>query len=273
MRKLLITLVLASAAATPALAAPEEDVSTREQARAERQQAREQARSERAERAARPERAERVERTIEARQSFDGPARGEANARADARDIETIRAAREGRRDPADSVRNWQMEQRQQRVETRDQRLDQMRDNRGLRQAQRPLPPILRNRVPVVSSEPREGTQPPLPTATRSTPAPQWSTSWRNNKKYNWSDWRRRNWWLFNLGFYYDPFGWRYQPYSIGWRMWPSYYSSRYWLHDPWQYRLPYAPPGYRWVRYWDDAILVDTWTGEVVDVIYNFFW
>jgi hypothetical protein len=26
-------------------------------------------------------------------------------------------------------------------------------------------------------------------------------------------------------------------------------------------------------VRYWDDAILVDRWSGEVVDVIHNFFW
>jgi len=27
------------------------------------------------------------------------------------------------------------------------------------------------------------------------------------------------------------------------------------------------------WVRYWDDAVLVDTFTGEVIDVIHNFFW
>ena len=30
---------------------------------------------------------------------------------------------------------------------------------------------------------------------------------------------------------------------------------------------------GHRWVRYWDDALLVDTWTGQVVDVIHSFFW
>jgi len=78
---------------------------------------------------------------------------------------------------------------------------------------------------------------------------------------------------LFNFGFYRDPFGWGYQPFSIGWRMWPSYYSQSYWLNDPWQYRLPYAPPGYRWIRYYDDAILVDTWDGQVVDLIRDFFW
>ena len=41
---------------------------------------------------------------------------------------------------------------------------------------------------------------------------------------------------------------------------------------DP-KYGLPYAPPGYQWVRYYDDALLVDTWSGQVVDVINNFFW
>jgi Ni/Co efflux regulator RcnB len=38
-------------------------------------------------------------------------------------------------------------------------------------------------------------------------------------------------------------------------------------------YRLPFAPPGYRWIRYYDDALLIDTWDGQVVDVIYDFFW
>ena len=29
----------------------------------------------------------------------------------------------------------------------------------------------------------------------------------------------------------------------------------------------------YRWVRYYDDVLLVDIYSGEVVDVIYDFFW
>ena len=99
------------------------------------------------------------------------------------------------------------------------------------------------------------------------------STNWRKDRRYDWSNYRNKYWWLFQLGSYYDPFGWGYSPYQIGWRMWPSYYSDNYWINDPWYYRLPYAPPGTRWVRYWDDAILVDTWSGQVVDVIYNFFW
>jgi hypothetical protein len=144
----------------------------------------------------------------------------------------------------------------------------------ALRRQDRPLPGVFRNRVPVVSNVPHQGTQPPLRVDNRSRDRNHhWDTSWRNNHRYDWRDWRSRHRSHFHLGFYYDPFGWNYRPYSIGWRLWPNYYSSRYWINDPWEYRLPYAPPGYRWIRYWDDAILVDTFTGEVRDVIPNFFW
>ena len=114
---------------------------------------------------------------------------------------------------------------------------------------------------------------PPLPAQSRPVSQPHWSTSWRHDGRYDWQNYRHHHRSLFHFGFYYDPFGWGYSPYQIGWRLWPSYYSSRYWISDPWQYRLPYAPPGTEWVRYYDDAVLVDTWSGEVVDVIYNFFW
>jgi Ni/Co efflux regulator RcnB len=142
-----------------------------------------------------------------------------------------------------------------------------------LRQQDRPLPGVFRNRVPVVSNVPHEGTQPPLRVDNRSRDRSHWSTNWRTDHRYDWKDWRKRHRSHFHLGLYYDPFGWSYRPYSIGWRLWPSYYSSRYWINDPYEYRLPYAPPGYRWIRYWDDALLVDTFTGQVVDVIPNFFW
>ena len=144
----------------------------------------------------------------------------------------------------------------------------------GLVQPDKPLPRVLRTRIPVVSDTPREGTQPPPRTDLGRRHADvQWSTNWRHSSRYDWWGWRRTHHSFFHLGLYYDPFGWGYQPYEIGWRLWPAYYSSRYWISDPWYYRLPYAPPGYRWVRYYDDLLLVDTWNGEVVDVIRDFFW
>jgi hypothetical protein len=133
---------------------------------------------------------------------------------------------------------------------------------------------IARGDVPIISRVPRAGTQPPPRTGSRWRGSNHhWRGDWRSDRRYDWRSHRRRHSSLFNFGFYRDPFGWGYQPFSIGWRMWPSYYSQSYWLNDPWQYRLPYAPPGYRWIRYYNDAILVDTWDGQVVDVIRDFFW
>ena len=133
---------------------------------------------------------------------------------------------------------------------------------------------FVRTEAPPVSRVPRAGTQPPARSGSRWRGSTHhWRGDWRSDRRYDWRSHRSRYYWLFNLAFYRDPFGWGYQPYSIGWRMWPSYYSQSYWLNDPWRYRLPYAPPGYRWIRYYDDAILVDTWDGQVVDVIYDFFW
>ena len=100
-----------------------------------------------------------------------------------------------------------------------------------------------------------------------------WSGDWRHDRRYNWSHHRNRYGSLYRLGRYYDPYGWGYRRWSIGFSLWPSYYGSNYWLNDPWMYRLPPAYGPYRWVRYYDDALLVDIYTGMVVDVIHNFFW
>ncbi|MGE5562230.1 MAG: RcnB family protein [Bacillota bacterium] len=282
MRKFLIFLLLASAAASPALAGPR-DFTDRQQAREDRQQAREdrqQAREDRVQ--VREDRsadrptfvAPRAERDMQPRQQlverpqFSAP----DGARQPRVDFDALRAERDARRDSLATQRDQRIEQVQQRIQQRQQDL---RDARDLRQSTRPTPNVFRDRHPlIVSDTPRPGTQPPLRTdIRRPTQQVQWNTSWRNDHRYDWHNYRRHHRSIFHLGFYYDPFGWGYSPYQIGWRLWPAYYSNRYWINDPWMYRLPYAPPGYVWVRYWDDALLVDTWSGTVVDVIPDFFW
>ena len=271
MRKFLISLLLASAVATPALAGPR-DSSDRQQAREERQQAREEkqasraeSRSDRSSERAAPARAERdvqPRQQLVERPQFNGGERSQPRV-----DANAMRAQRDSRRAMMGAARD-------ERVEQRQQRLDQRQDARELRQSTRPTPNVMRDRHPlIVSDTPRPGTQPPLRVENRRSPAVQWSTNWRHNDRYDWQNHRRHHRSLFHLGFYYDPFGWGYSPFQIGWRLWPAYYGSRYWISDPWMYRLPYAPPGYRWVRYWNDALLVDTWTGTVVDMIPGFFW
>ncbi len=133
--------------------------------------------------------------------------------------------------------------------------------------------PMESRRPPVVSRTPRIGTEPPLRVERRHAHRPEWNRSWRNNPRYDWNDWRREHRPIFHMRRYRDPYGWPYQLFTIGWRLWPDYFSSSYWISDPWMYRLPPAPPGTRWIRYYNDALLVDVWTGEVIDVIHNVFW
>jgi hypothetical protein len=102
----------------------------------------------------------------------------------------------------------------------------------------------------------------------------EWNRGWRNDNRYNWSGWRNRNRHAYHLSPYYSPYrNWSYRRFSIGLFLDSLFYNQRYWIGDPWQYRLPPAPYGTQWVRYYNDVLLVDIYTGEVVDAIYDFFW
>ncbi|GEN99986.1 hypothetical protein NSE01_18190 [Novosphingobium sediminis] len=97
---------------------------------------------------------------------------------------------------------------------------------------------------------------------------------WRRDNRYNWSGWRNRHRDVFSLGFYSAPWrGYSYSRFSIGVVIGAPFYAEQYWIADPWAYRLPPAWGPYRWVRYYDDALLVDIYTGEVVDAIYDIFY
>ncbi len=337
MRKFLISILLASAAATPALAGPNgprwgaanpDQTETQSDSRAERRQARaersggSQAQSNSGQTEVRPFAGGRGQAQSDNGQaevrSFGGRGRASFGGGPAADSSDNVSGFRGGevgqgsnavtrstiRQQQADEGRptrptNWQTHERRigdasigiRRHGSTDDGAEQQAPSSGGRSIQwrrlpktgsgdlvqpdRPLPRVLRTRVPVISHTPREGTQPPPRTdfARRTASAVHWNTDWRHNHRYDWWSWRRTHRSFFHLGFYYDPFGWGYQPYSIGWRLWPAYYSSRYWISDPWYYRLPYAPPGYRWIRYYDDLLLVDMWDGQVIDVIYDFFW
>lgn len=99
-----------------------------------------------------------------------------------------------------------------------------------------------------------------------------WRRDWRRDQRYDWRRHRDRDRARFRLGIYIDPFGWNYRRWDVGYDLYPRYYSSRYWI-DPFYYSLPPVYGPYRWVRYWNDALLVDVRTGRVVDVIHGVFW
>ena len=306
MRKFLIFCLLASAA-TPVLARPDKDDDSRPArparsesapARADRSESRP-ARVERTqvsdrpqwtggERPARPafERSDRPERP-----RVEPPGGGEGRRWTGSSDGGHDRRASPvpaATRDQPDSVRDWRPREAR-RVDRRpnpeptqtDGRVpdgrptDRDRADRGVQGwTDRHFGDRRRGGAPEVSTVPRRWTQPPA-RAHRDggSVLNRWHREWRDDHRYDWRHHRNRHRSIFHLGFYYDPFGWGYQRYNVGWRLWPNYYSRSHWLNDPWMYRLPPAYPGTQWIRYYDDALLVDIWTGEVVDVIYDFFW
>jgi Ni/Co efflux regulator RcnB len=102
-----------------------------------------------------------------------------------------------------------------------------------------------------------------------------WDNGWRNDRRYDWRGYRTQNRSLYRLPRYYAPSGWSYgyRRFTPGFQLSALLYSSNYWINDPFSYRLPEVDGPYRWVRYYNDALLVDTYTGEVVDTIYDIFW
>lgn len=93
----------------------------------------------------------------------------------------------------------------------------------------------------------------------------------RNWGRNDWRDYRSHNRSLYARGNWRAP--WRYQTFRPGIRIRPTYYSQRYWIADPWRYRLPRPAYNQRWVRHYNDLLLIDIRRGYVVDVIRNFYW
>ena len=101
-----------------------------------------------------------------------------------------------------------------------------------------------------------------------------WNRSWHNDRRYDWNSYRYSNRDAFRLGGYYAPYrGYSYRRIGIGFSLQPLFFGNSYWIGDPYEYRLPPAYGPYRWVRYYDDALLVNIYTGEVVDTVYDIFW
>jgi Nickel/cobalt transporter regulator len=101
-----------------------------------------------------------------------------------------------------------------------------------------------------------------------------WDHGWRNDRRYDWRGHRDRYQDVYRRGRYYAPDRYhRYSRFNIGIYIGRSWYQDHYWISDPWSYRLPEVYEPYRWVRYYNDVLLIDTYDGRVVDVIYDFFW
>jgi len=94
---------------------------------------------------------------------------------------------------------------------------------------------------------------------------------YRNWSRDDWRVYRNTNRGLYARGDWRAPFG--YHSFRSGVRIAPAYYGARYFLADPWRYRLPPARGYARWVRHYNDVLLVDTRRGVVLQVYRNFFY
>lgn len=72
---------------------------------------------------------------------------------------------------------------------------------------------------------------------------------------------------------YYPPRGWYDHSWGYGDLLPRGWLGLDYVITDWWAYGLPMPPIGYEWIRVGDDAVLVDTFTGRVVQVAPSLFW
>ena len=103
--------------------------------------------------------------------------------------------------------------------------------------------------------------------------------NWRGGQdRADHRDWGRyqRNFYAqrrFNFGAYERPQGWYYRRWRFGEFLPGVFWSQNYWIGDYGYFGLPYPPPGCVWVRYGSDALLIDRYTGEIVQVVYGIFY
>jgi len=101
-----------------------------------------------------------------------------------------------------------------------------------------------------------------------------WNRGWRQDQRYNWQGYRDSHRDAYRVGRYRPPsgYGWGYRRYGIGAALEAGFFSQDYWIGNPGYYRLPPAYGPYRWVRYYNDALLVNVYNGQIADEIPDFF-
>ncbi|QGP80265.1 ATP-dependent RNA helicase [Sphingobium sp. CAP-1] len=177
------------------------------------------------------------------------------------------------RNDQRTDRQDWRNDRRDDRQDWRNDRRDDRRDWRNDRQDDRRWSDNRWNNGGWNNNGWNNGRR--FDDRTRWSTQRRWDNGWRRDNRYDWYSYRNRYGDHYRMGRYYAPRGWDYgyRRFSVGIFLNSLLYSNSYWLDDPYAYRLPPAYGTLRWVRYYDDALLVDIRDGYVVDVIHEFFW
>lgn len=95
---------------------------------------------------------------------------------------------------------------------------------------------------------------------------------WRQDNREDWQRYRDSNRDHYRRGNWRAPF--RYRSFDVGVTVPRSYWGSRYYVDNYSYYRLPRpAYNYYRYVRHYDDLLLINTRNGRVIRVFRNFYW
>jgi Nickel/cobalt transporter regulator len=93
-----------------------------------------------------------------------------------------------------------------------------------------------------------------------------------NNYRYSSGRYYARQ--RFSIGIYFLPRGYSTRVWYVGdWLPYDYYDDVRFHLDSPWSYNLYDAPVGCHWVRVGADALLIDYYSGEILEVVYSLFW
>jgi Ni/Co efflux regulator RcnB len=77
----------------------------------------------------------------------------------------------------------------------------------------------------------------------------------------------------FQAAAYRPPQGYVSRQWSYGQRLPGSYFARDYWISNYLAYALFAPPPGLVWVRVGYDALLIDQYTGDIIQVDYGVFY
>lgn len=77
----------------------------------------------------------------------------------------------------------------------------------------------------------------------------------------------------FHAGAYRQPYGYQSRHWSYGERLPAAYFGREYWISDYAMYSLFAPEDGLVWVRVGDDVMLIDEYTGQIVQVDYGEFY
>jgi Ni/Co efflux regulator RcnB len=76
----------------------------------------------------------------------------------------------------------------------------------------------------------------------------------------------------YHIGPYRRPAGWAPHHWGYGQILPRAYWGASYLIADYWLFSLEVPPAGYEWVRDGNDALLIDTNSGEILQVEYGVF-